>query len=223
MVHLFTLQLQQGRVFSVLTLSEFTAPGFDWMPLRTSWFSSLFSRVAQTFLRSLPKLKKKPPLQHLNGGAATHISQTRTHSTCQRHPSPSSHTRRPDRHTSSPRLRLHFTEFSPFIVSPWSPPSPSPPRSPSLLLFSELLFALCHRPFTDLAPICPLCSIAPLYRDKIAQNFQTRLLLFCAAASFAPESQLFLSLFLLKRRCFIFWGGNTRQDKIAEEEKCVKE
>lgn len=49
----------------------------------------------------------------------------------------------------------------------------------SLCLFSELLFALCHRPFTDLALICPLCSIAPLYWDKIAQNIQTRMLFFC--------------------------------------------
>lgn len=47
----------------------------------------------------------------------------------------------------------------------------------SLCLFSELLFALCHRPFTDLALIWPLCSIAPLSRDKIAQNIQTCLAL----------------------------------------------
>ena len=90
-------------------------------------------------------------------------------------------------HTHSPRLRLHFTEFSPFIVSPKSASSslllsPGPHPSLSLCLLSELLFALCHRPFTDLALICPLCSIAPLYRDKIAQNIQTCLrFLLCGA------------------------------------------
>lgn len=124
-------------------------------------------------------------------------------------------TQRPDRHTSTPRSRLHFAEFSPFIVSPWSPPSlpPLTPRSPSLCLFSELLFALCHRPFTDLAPICPLCSIAPLYRDKIAQNFQTRLPFFCAA----PESQLFLTLWM--RICqtqVLYFGGRNSRRKPPE-------
>lgn len=96
----------------------------------------------------------------------THISQTHlhthTHSLFSDTPPPLyRHTHCPDRHThidtQNPRLRLHFTGFSPFIASPKSPP-PLPWPSPLTLSLSLFRAFVCPLPpsFHRLGPDLPL-------------------------------------------------------------------
>lgn len=103
-------------------------------------------------------------------------------------PLPHTHTQYPDRHTHQlPGCSLHFSEFPPFrpVSPPHLPFLPLLPHSSSVapLLLSQPLFALCHRPFTDLAPICPLVldrTIIPRQDSTECPNTSARL--FCLAS-----------------------------------------
>lgn len=139
-----------------------------WLPWTT--------QINQTLSFHLSVTPQFPPTSHLHPP----MSPTPTHTQC------------PDRHTHQlPGCSLHFSEFSPFCPASTPPTPPTPVRLPLLphsfsvapLLFSQPLFALCHRPFTDLAPICPLVlDRTIIQRQDSTECPNTSARLFCLAS-----------------------------------------
>lgn len=137
------------------------ASAAPWLPRTTqiNQSNTLISLVSDTPTPTLPPTPRCPPL-------------------------PGTHTQCPGRHTHQlPGCSLHFSEFPPLPPPPH--PLPFLPHSSLVapLLLSQPLFALCHRPFTDLAPICPLVldrTIIPRQDSTECPNTSARL--FCLAS-----------------------------------------